>query len=42
MGALTGCINNVEAQSGNQLTIDQANQLLAAANEILALLTGDG
>jgi len=35
MGAFT---NEVQAQSGTMLTVDQANQLLAAATRIQAVL----
>ena len=35
MGAFT---NEVQAQSGTMLTVDQANQLLAAATQIQAVL----
>lgn len=31
-------INETEAQSGKALTVDQANQLIAAANQIQAVL----
>jgi hypothetical protein len=37
-GDLTGFINHVMAQSGKQLTVAQANQLLAAAAQIRAVL----
>lgn len=35
---LSAFINNVQAQSGKAITVDQANQLIAAANQIRASL----
>ena len=35
---LQAFINAVEAQSGNQLTVEQADQLIAAANRIIAVI----
>ena len=35
---LTAFINHVQAQSGKHLTVSQANQLLAAAKQVQAVL----
>ena len=35
---LTSFINHVQAQSGKHLTVSQANQLLAAAKQVQAVL----
>jgi hypothetical protein len=37
-GDLGGFINHVGAQSGKQLTVGQANQLISAATQIRAVL----
>lgn len=37
---LQAFINACEAQSGNAMTVEQANQLIAVANRIIAALTG--
>jgi hypothetical protein len=35
---LNAFINQAQAQSGTQLTVDEANQLIASANQIKAAL----
>jgi hypothetical protein len=40
INSLQAFVNAVEAQSGNHIPVDDANDLIAAAQEIIDLLSG--